>query len=213
MMLAALIGTVVKLLKCETAAVVAISVYAFYALAHVVFPFHFHRFGYPMAPLVILTAGAGIRDVVTWLKPSQNISLPTRTVVLLLIGLVVYTGTFIAEIVRGSILAISKGQTEAAEALGLNALQRLRFVIMPQAMRIMIPPLTNQYLNLMKNSSLAIAVAFKDLFGVGDVTINQAGQAVPMVALLMAAYVSLSLTISAVMNGIYSRLKWRSARQ
>ena len=131
----------------------------------------------------------------------------------LVTGLSVYTASFIAEIVRGSILAIPKGQTEAAQALGFNGFQRLRLVILPQALAIIIPPLTNQYLNLMKNSSLAIAVAFKDLFGVGDVTINQAGQAVPMIALLMATYLSLSLTISAVMNGIYSRLKWRSLRQ
>ncbi len=131
----------------------------------------------------------------------------------LITGLSVYTASFIAEIVRGSVLAIPKGQTEAAEALGFNGFQRLRLVILPQALAIIIPPLTNQYLNLMKNSSLAIAVAFKDLFDVGSVTINQAGQAVPMIALLMAAYLSLSLTISAVMNGIYSRLKWRSVRQ
>jgi general L-amino acid transport system permease protein len=128
----------------------------------------------------------------------------------LLVGLVVYTGTFIAEIVRGSILAISKGQTEAAEALGLNAFQRLRFVIMPQAMRIMLPPLTNQYLNLMKNSSLAVAVAFSDLFQVSRVSINQTGQAVPIIALVMLTYLMMSLLISLIMNTINSRLKWRT---
>ena len=131
----------------------------------------------------------------------------------LLFGLSIYTASFIAEIVRGSVLAIPKGQTEAAEALGFNAVQRLRLVILPQALAIIIPPLTNQYLNLMKNSSLAVAVAYKDLFDVGRVTINQAGQAVPMVALMMFTYLCLSLTISGVMNFIYSRLKWRSARQ
>ena len=125
----------------------------------------------------------------------------------LLVGLVVYTGTFIAEIVRGSILAIPKGQTEAASALGLNALQRLRFVISPQAMRIMIPPLTNQYLNLTKNSSLAVAVAFKDLFDIGRVTINQTGQAVPIIALVMLTYLAMSLIISLIMNIINSRLR------
>ena len=121
-----------------------------------------------------------------------------------------YTGTFIAEIVRGSILAISKGQTEAAAALGLNALQRLRFVIMPQAMRIMVPPLTNQYLNLTKNSSLAVAVAFSDLFQVSRVSINQTGQAVPIIALVMLTYLAMSLIISLVMNVINSRLQWRT---
>jgi general L-amino acid transport system permease protein len=126
----------------------------------------------------------------------------------LLIGLVMYTGTFIAEIVRGSIMAIPKGQTEAAAAVGLNALQRLRFVILPQAMRIMIPPLTNQYLNLTKNSSLAVAVAFPDLFRVTRITINQTGQAVPMIALVMLTYLAMSLIISLVMNTLNSRLKW-----
>ncbi|MCH6555934.1 MAG: ABC transporter permease subunit, partial [Chloroflexi bacterium] len=126
----------------------------------------------------------------------------------LLIGLVMYTGAFIAEIVRGSITAISKGQTEAAAALGLSAFQRLRYVILPQAMRIMIPPLTNQYLNLMKNSSLAVAVAFPGLFQVSRVSINQTGQAVPIIVLVMLTYLAMSLIISLVMNTLNSRLKW-----
>ncbi len=126
----------------------------------------------------------------------------------LLIGLVMYTGTFIAEIVRGSIMAIPKGQTEAAAAVGLNAFQRLRYVILPQAMRIIIPPLTNQYLNLTKNSSLAVAVAFPDLFQVSRVSINQTGQAVPIIALVMLTYLAMSLIISLVMNTLNSRLKW-----
>jgi general L-amino acid transport system permease protein len=128
----------------------------------------------------------------------------------LLIGLVMYTGTFIAEIVRGSIMAIPKGQTEAAAAVGLNTFQRLRFVILPQAMRIMIPPLTNQYLNLTKNSSLAVAVAFPDLFQVSRVSINQTGQAVPIIVLVMLTYLAMSLIISLVMNTLNSRLKWGS---
>jgi general L-amino acid transport system permease protein len=126
----------------------------------------------------------------------------------LLIGLVLYTGTFIAEIVRGSILAIPKGQTEAAAAVGLNTFQRLRFVILPQAMRILLPPLTNQYLNLTKNSSLAVAVAFPDLFQVSRVSINQTGQAVPIIALVMVTYLAMSLIISLIMNTLNSRLKW-----
>jgi general L-amino acid transport system permease protein len=125
----------------------------------------------------------------------------------LLVGLVLYTGAFIAEVVRGSILAIPKGQTEAAAALGLNALQRLRYVILPQAMRIMIPPLTNQYLNLTKNSSLAVAVAFPDLFQVSRVTINQTGQAVPIIILVMLTYLTMSLVISVIMNTLYGRLR------
>lgn len=126
----------------------------------------------------------------------------------LLTGLVLYTGAFVAEIVRGSILAIPKAQTEAAAALGLNPFQRLRYVILPQALRIIIPPLTNQYLNLTKNSSLAVAVAFKDLFDVSRVSINQTGQAVPIITLVMLTYLMMSLTISLVMNLLNSRLKW-----
>jgi len=130
----------------------------------------------------------------------------------LLTGLSVYTGAFIAEIVRGSIQAIPKGQTEAAAALGLNTFERMRFVILPQAMAIIVPPLTNQYLNLMKNSSLAVAVAFKDVFDVTRIAANQSGQFVPLVTLVMLTYLTMSLTISAVMNGLYSRLQWRKAR-
>jgi general L-amino acid transport system permease protein len=126
----------------------------------------------------------------------------------LLTGLVLYTGAFVAEIVRGSILAIPKAQTEAAAALGLNPFQRLRYVLLPQALRIIIPPLTNQYLSLTKNSSLAVAVAFKDLFDVGRVSINQTGQAVPIITLVMLTYLMMSLTISLVMNLLNSRLKW-----
>ena len=126
----------------------------------------------------------------------------------LLTGLVIYTAAFIAEIVRGSILAIPKGQTEASAALGLNPLERLRFVIFPQALLIIIPPLTNQYLNLMKNSSLAVAVGFKDFFDVGRITINQTGQAIPIITLVMLTYLTMSLAISAAMNFFYNRLKW-----
>jgi general L-amino acid transport system permease protein len=128
----------------------------------------------------------------------------------LLVGLVLYTGAFIAEVVRGSILAISKGQTEAAAALGLSGMQRLRYVILPQAMRIMIPPLTNQYLNLTKNSSLAAFVAFPDLFQVSRVSINQTGQAVPIIVLVMLTYLTMSLLTSVVMNTLNSRLRVRT---
>jgi general L-amino acid transport system permease protein len=126
----------------------------------------------------------------------------------LLTGLVVYTGAFIAEIVRGAILAIPRSQTDAAAALGLNAFQRMRYVILPQALRIIIPPLTNQFLNLTKNSSLAVAVGFKELFDVGRISISQTGQAVPIITLLMLTYLTISLLTSLVMNGINSRLKW-----
>lgn len=127
--------------------------------------------------------------------------------VALLIGLVVYTGTFIAEIVRGSILAITKGQSEAAAALGLSTAQRLRLIVLPQAMRIIIPPLTNQYLNLTKNSSLAIFVAYPDVFKVASISINQTGQAVPLIILVMVTYLAMSLLTSVVMNIVNRRLE------
>lgn len=128
----------------------------------------------------------------------------------LLIGLTLYTGAFIAEVVRGSIQAISKGQTEAASAIGLNGFQRLRLVILPQALTIMIPPLTNQYLNLAKNSSLGVAVAFPDLFRVTKITISQSGQAVPMILLVMVTYLAMSMLISLIMNVMNSRLRIRT---
>ena len=124
----------------------------------------------------------------------------------LLVALVTYTGAFIAEIVRGSLQAVPKGQTEASAALGLSPFQRLGLVILPQALRIMIPPLTSQYLNLTKNSSLAVAIAFPELVGVSRTIINNTGQAIPMFAIVMATYLLMSLAISLVMNTFHWRL-------
>lgn len=124
----------------------------------------------------------------------------------IMLALVIYTGAFIAEVVRGAIQAIPKGQTEAAAALGLNPFQRLSLVILPQAMRIIIPPLTSQYLNLTKNSSLAVAIGFPDLFNVSGTIINNTGQTLPMFAIIMANYLFMSLTISLVMNTLHWRL-------
>lgn len=118
----------------------------------------------------------------------------------LLIALVVYTASFIAEITRGSILAVQKGQKEAAEALGLRPFQQLRYVVLPQAMRIAIPPINSQYLNLTKNSSLAIAIGFSDLTSISRTIINQAGSAFQVLLLVMATYLALSLFISFWMN-------------
>ena len=118
----------------------------------------------------------------------------------LLIGLVLYTGAFAAEIVRAGILAVSKGQSEAARALGLSETQRLRLIVLPQAMRVIIPPMTSQYLNLTKNSSLAVAIAFPDLVGVGNTVINQSGFAVQVILIFMASYLTMSLSISAFLN-------------
>lgn len=125
--------------------------------------------------------------------------------VALLIGLSTYTAGFIAEIVRAGILAVSKGQTEAANALGLRASPTLKLVVIPQAMRVIIPPLTSQYLNLTKNSSLAVAIGYPDLVQVFTGTVlNQTGQAVEVVAVTMAVYLTISLVTSFIMN-IYNR--------
>jgi general L-amino acid transport system permease protein len=121
--------------------------------------------------------------------------------VALLAGLTIYTAAFIAEIVRGGILAVSRGQVEAAAALGLHRGQTLRLVVIPQALRVIIPPLTSQYLNLTKNSSLAVAIGYPDLVSiVAGTTLNQTGQAVEAIAMTMAVYLTLSLCISLFMN-------------
>ena len=119
----------------------------------------------------------------------------------LLWALSFYTAAFIAEIVRAGILAVSPGQTEAANALGLRTTPTLRLVVIPQALRVIIPPLTSQYLNLAKNSSLATAIGYPDLVAVFmGTTLNQTGQAVEIVAMTMAVYLTISLSISAFMN-------------
>jgi general L-amino acid transport system permease protein len=122
----------------------------------------------------------------------------------LLVGLVVYTGAFIAEVVRAGILAVQKGQFEAARALGLTPMQVLRLVVFPQALRVIIPPLISQYLNLTKNSSLAILIGYADVFFVGRTIINQSGRAVPVFLLIMAVYLTISTITSIIMN-IYNR--------
>jgi general L-amino acid transport system permease protein len=122
----------------------------------------------------------------------------------LLLGLSLYTATFIAEIVRGGIQSVPKGQSEAAKSLGLNSWQSLRLVIFPQALRAIVPPLGNQYLNLAKNSSLAIAVGFPDLYAVASTTFNQTGRAVEVMVLISITYLTISLIISALLN-LYNR--------
>jgi general L-amino acid transport system permease protein len=122
----------------------------------------------------------------------------------LLLGLVLYTGAFIGEVVRGGIQAVRRGQWEASRALGLSEGQTLRLVVFPQALRVIVPPLTSQYLNLTKNSSLAIAIGYPDLFKVGQTMANQTGQPVPVMLLVMGTYLAISLATSAVMN-LYNR--------
>jgi general L-amino acid transport system permease protein len=118
----------------------------------------------------------------------------------LLLGLVLYTSAFVAEIVRAGIQAISRGQVEAAMSMGLKRGQVLRLVILPQALRVIIPPLTSQMLNVTKNSSLAVAIGFPDFVSVANTTINQTGQAIEGIALIMVVYLFFSLTTSAFMN-------------
>ncbi|MFM7447262.1 MAG: amino acid ABC transporter permease [Leptolyngbyaceae cyanobacterium] len=118
----------------------------------------------------------------------------------LLMGLSLYTGTFIAEIVRGGIQSVPKGQWEAARSLGLKPAQTMGLVILPQALRAIVPPLGNQYLNLAKNSSLAIAVGFPDLYAVASTTFNQTGRAVEVMVLISLTYLSISLVIALLLN-------------
>ncbi|MEY4448699.1 MAG: putative glutamine transporter permease protein GlnM [Pseudomonadota bacterium] len=122
----------------------------------------------------------------------------------LLVGLTVYTSGYIAEVVRAGIQSVSFGQHEAAVALGLKRTQELRLIQLPQAMRVIIPPLTSQYLNLIKNSSLAVAVGYPDLVSISSTSLNQTGRAIECIALVMLIYLSLSLLTSALMN-IYNR--------
>jgi general L-amino acid transport system permease protein len=124
----------------------------------------------------------------------------------LLIGLITYTAGFIAEIVRAGIVAVSHGQTEAALALGLKRGQVLRRVVLPQALRVIVPPMTSQYLNLTKNSSLAVAIGYPDIVSIANTTLNQTGQAVEGIAIIMAVYLTFSLSISAFMNWYNKRI-------
>jgi general L-amino acid transport system permease protein len=122
----------------------------------------------------------------------------------LLTGLTIYTSAFIADVVRAGIQSVSLGQVEAAKSLGLTSFQALRLVIFPQAMRVIIPPLTSQYLNLTKNSSLAVAIGYPELFHVSGTVLNQSGRAVEVIAIVMAVYLAISLFTSALMN-LYNR--------
>jgi general L-amino acid transport system permease protein len=128
--------------------------------------------------------------------------------VALTFALAIYTAAFIAEIVRAGILAIHKGQREAAEALGLRPGRVMSLVILPQARRVIIPPLTSQYLNLTKNSSLAIAIGYMDLVAtLGGITLNQTGREIETMLLVMGIYLIISLSISVAMNWYNSSVK------
>ena len=127
----------------------------------------------------------------------------------LLIGLATYTAAFIAEIVRAGVLAVHRGQSEAAHALGLSRVQTTRLIVLPQALRVIVPPLTSQYLNLTKNSSLAVAIGYPDLVSIANTAMNQTGQAIEGIAIIMAVYLTISLSISAFMNWYNARIAFR----
>ena len=124
----------------------------------------------------------------------------------LLVGLTTYTAGFIAEIVRAGILAVPLGQWEAAQALGLRPGTVLRQIVLPQALRVIVPPMTSQYLNLTKNSSLAVAIGYQDIVSIANTTLNQTGQAIEGIAIIMAVYLTISLSISLFMNWYNSRI-------
>jgi len=124
----------------------------------------------------------------------------------LLAGLVIYTSAFVAEVVRSGIQSVNRGQWEAAEAIGLPRRRVLRLVILPQALRVIVPPMTSQYLNLTKNSSLAVAVGYPDIVSVVNTTLNQTGQAIEGILIIMAAYLTVSLSISIFMNWYNKRI-------
>ena len=176
------------------------------------------RFPFPIVFIALLIVvptivwfitGASIELVMPELKRFNfegGLQLPPEFVALLF-GLVVYTAAFIAETVRAGILAVSKGQTEAAQSLGLKNSDRLNLVIVPQAMRVIVPPLTSQYLNLTKNSSLAVAIGYPDIVNVFMGTaLNQSGKAVEVIFMTMMVYLTLSLLTSIVMNWYNARI-------
>ncbi len=124
----------------------------------------------------------------------------------LLIGLVIYTAAFVAEVVRSGIESVGKGQWEAAGAIGLRRGLILRLIVLPQALRVIIPPMTSQYLNITKNSSLAVAIGYPDIVSVVNTTLNQTGQAIEGIMIIMGAYLTVSLTISVIMNRYNARM-------
>jgi general L-amino acid transport system permease protein len=157
-------------------------------------------------PLVFLAAGAptelGWPELKGFNFAGGNLVSPEFAA--LLVGLTVYTASFIAEIVRAGILAVSWGQSEAASALGLKPGQRMRLIVLPQALRVIVPPMTSEYLSLTKNSSLAVAIGYPDLVSIANTTMNQTGQAIEGITIIMTVYLAISLSISFFMN-LYNR--------
>ena len=175
------------------------------------------------APIPTLTIAVGVGLVVLvvgWLALEMGVTTPslagprpvdgikmTPPYFAALAALVIYTSSHIAEIVRGSIQAVSKGQTEAASALALSGAQRLRFVVLPQAMRVALPSIGNQYLNLAKNSSLAVVVTFPEITKVTRLAIAQGTPTVAALILLLGIYLCISLTLSLIVNLLNRKLR------
>jgi len=134
--------------------------------------------------------------------PGENAPTLSPEFLAVLLGLSLYTAAFVAEIVRAGISAVPRGQIEAAAALGLPRRRTLRAVVLPQAMRVIVPPLTSQYLNLIKNSSLAVTVGYPDLVSIANTSLNQTGRAVECITIIMAVYLALSLLISLLMDRV-----------
>lgn len=130
----------------------------------------------------------------------------------LFLGLSLYTAAFIGEIVRAGVLAVERGQFEAAYSQGLSRRQVMRFVVLPQALRVIVPPLSSQYLNCTKNSSLAVAIGYPDLVAIANTTINQSGQAIEGIAIIMFVYLTISLAISGFMNRYNRRIALRGSK-
>ncbi len=159
----------------------------------------------PTAVVMIALGATIVKPYLQGFNFTEGIHL-RNSLIALWLALSIYTGAFIAEIVRAGIMAISKGQTEASSALGLRPARTMRLVILPQALRVIVPPLISQYLNLTKNSSLAIAVGYMDLRStLGGITLNQTGRELECMLLMMLIYLIISLAISALMNVYNSR--------
>lgn len=181
---------------------------------------HFERTGQPrsrvLAPLVIVAAGLLAGWAAAGMPREWSVPVPgtftmdggasaTPEFMALLLGLVLYTSAFIAEVVRAGIQSVAHGQIEAASSIGLSKHQAMRLVILPQALRVIIPPMTSQYLNLTKNSSLAVVVGYPDVVSIANTALNQTGRAVECIAIIMLVYLTTSLSTSAFMN-------WYNAR-
>ncbi|MET0543367.1 MAG: ABC transporter permease subunit [Variovorax sp.] len=162
-------------------------------------------------PLAIVVAAAVLGWILggaptAWNVPHQGEGMVeggaavTPEFMAVLLGLVFYTSAFVAEVVRAGIQSVSHGQVEAASSLGLSPRRSMRLVVLPQAMRVIIPPMTNQYLNLTKNSSLAVAIGYPDVVSISNTAINQTGRAVECIAIIMAVYLTTSLSTSAIMG-------------